>query len=333
VSARTAQDVKEEIWEEIRAIAPEISPEKTHEAGVFLDSFQDSLPVLTELSITPHDSTLGIMVKGAGDDFAARIREYAGSQGVGEDALNVFSSIDRKFAGKHILVKGDFLEGNPFDFTIYWQYLVPVAYMPRLVPNLEMSPQAQEFFTEASLLMRTRSAFLGMGFLPPDGVGYNVFFTVPVKKGPGFFSSGFSAMMARIGLSATLINYFIGFHEYLAPAVKGNFFISLDYGNERPAGVKIYYEIVPLDHTLEVMRALQIPPQQEERLKSTMEIMGMANLTYLGVRFSPGRMPRLKFYFNRRFGQKNLDNPESLADYITSTIWTPPVSYPGATAS
>ena len=96
--------------------------------------------------------------------------------------------------------------------------------------------------------------------------------------------------MAFAGLDAVSINYFIGFHNHLMETAKGKVFISLCPCNI-PAGVKIDYEIIPPHYTTEIMKALDIEEKQAVRLKNAMELIEVKNLTYLGIRFSRGKLP------------------------------------------
>jgi hypothetical protein len=122
-------------------------------------------------------------------------------------------------------------------------------------------------------------------------------------------------------LSANAVNHFIGFHNYLTEQAVGKLFTSLTVGGSPPVSVKLDYEIIPPGYAVEIMKALGYGKEQEERLQSVMNTLGMKNLTYIGIKFEPGDKFSLKFYLDLRYSDKNRENPEMLADYLKNSLW------------
>ena len=313
----------EKIFNEIEQIAPYLKDANRGDYIEFRKIFGSVLPGWTEYSISPIDDRIGIMTRGVGSDFEDEIREYLKSSGIKEESVRFFDSVRRYFPDVNILAKRDFDSEKIFKFTFYWQHLIPVRHLLRLGAKYKFSKDILEFFEAAALLMRSQSVYIGMGFAPPDQVSFKVFFANPLRKSASYIAPALSALMAKLGLSANSINYFIGFHNFLFPVASGSIFTSLGFTDKPPNSVKLDYEIIPIEHALQMMRALDIPEEQEERLKKTMEILDIKRITYVGIKFTPEKKPRLKFYFDRRYSEKNRDDPEVLADFLKNTIWTP----------
>ena len=319
--SRTAQS--EEVIKELFEIAPYLSDDNRDDLGTFLHYFQDDLPTMTEISISPHDESVGVMTRGTGEDFVESVREFLAEAGMNEESIDTFNRVEKYFPDINLLIKRDFYPNEKFKFTLYWQYLIPLQMLYRLARRFQVTPETVKFFREASLLLQGRSVFIGMGFSPPDKVGFKIFFTNHHRKSLQFIAPALSALLAKIGIGAEKINYFIGFHNFLNQVATGSVFTSLGFARELLPVVKVDYEIIPAQHAVQVMNALQAEPRQVERLKQVMDILRMRRLTYLGIKFQKGKMPRAKFYFDRRYSEKNSDNPEILADFLMNTIWTP----------
>ncbi|MCD4785862.1 MAG: hypothetical protein K8T10_18750 [Candidatus Eremiobacteraeota bacterium] len=312
-----------EIFDEIEQIAPYLKDENRDDYVEFRKRFGDILPQWTEYSISPLNEELGIMTRGVGSDFEDEIKSYLKASGIMEKNIRFFDSVRRYFPDVNILAKRDFNIEKTFNFTFYWQHLIPIRHLLRLGARYKISKDVLGFFEEAALLMRSQSVYIGMGFNPPDDVSFKVFFANSLRKSTSYIAPALSALMAKLGLSAKAINYFIGFHNFLFPVATGSVFTSIGFSDKIPHSVKLDYEIVPLQHALQMMRALDLAEDQEDRLKKTMEILDIKRITYVGIKFSPGRKPGIKFYFDRRYSEKNRDNPEVLADFLQNSIWTP----------
>lgn len=313
----------DEIFDEIEQIAPYLKDENRDDYVKFRKRFGNILPGWTEYSISPLDDGIGIMTRGVGSDFEDEISSYLKSSGIMEESVRFFDSIRRYFPDVNILAKRDFYTDKAFKFTFYWQHLIPVRHLLRLGAKYKFSRDVLGFFKEAALLMRSQSVYIGMGFTPRENVSFKVFFANPLRKSTSYIAPALSALMAKLGLSAEAINYFIGFHNFLFPVASGSVFTSIGFTDKPPHSVKLDYEIIPLQHALQMMRALDIAEEQEDRLKKTMEILDMKRITYIGIKFSPGKKPGIKFYFDRRYSEKNRDNPDVIADFLQDTIWTP----------
>jgi len=317
----SSEEQKTVILDEITRIAPYLQDPQREDFGMFRDFFADLLPRQTEISFCPHDESVGIMTRGSGKIFEEKVRDYLGKSGMAEEALEMFDSLCKYFPDINMLIKRDFDEKRTFEFTLYWQYLVPIKLLLRLARRYNFKKSILAFFSDTSILMRATSVFLGVGFVPPDNVGFKIFFSSPLKKSGHFLTPALSALMGRIMLPADIINYFISFDNYLTQAAVGNLFTSLSFSDSPPTSVKLDYEIIPPEHVFQIMKALDIPPQQEERLRNALKIMEMGKVTYLGIKFVRDRLPLLKFYLDRRYSAKNSENPENLADFIKNTIW------------
>lgn len=314
---------EEEIFNEITKIAPFLADEGRTDFRDFMERFGSHLPGWTEYSISPDDKGLGIMTRGVGTDFEEKVRDYLEKWGITEDALKVFDSVRKYFPDVTVLAKKDFYEKEELDYTFYWQHLVPVESLLKVAGRYGVNEEIQDFFREASLLLRSGAVFLGMEFKPPNITSFKLFYANPLRKSQSFIAPGIAALMAKMRLSADTVNHFIGFHNFLMPVASGSVFTSLGFVDSPPAAVKLDYEIIPKEHADQMMNALEYTPEHKQRIWKTMEILQMKRITYIGIKFLPGRRPVLKFYFDRRFSEKNNENPEVLADFLRSSIWTP----------
>lgn len=313
----------DEILDEMKVTAPYLFEDERPDFDEFVEVFGPSLPKSTEISLSPHDTSIGIMTKGKGGEFIEKIRQYLKNSGMSEEGIEKFNRLERYFPDISLLMKREFDKEPGFDLTLYWQYLVPVHLLFRLASRFDTALDIIGFFKEASLLLRSRQVFLGLGFDPPDTVSYRIIFSTPHRKSGEFIAPALAALMAKVGVSAESINYFIGYHNFLNQVAKGSIFTSMGFVDDLPNLVKVDYEIIPYEHALQIMHSLNLPPEEGTRLRQAMDVMEMKRLTYLGIKFLPGRLPLVKFYLDRRYSRKNEDNAELLADFITNTIWTP----------
>ena len=263
------------------------------------------------------------MTRGVGSDFEDKVRDYLAKWGIEEDALKIFDNIRRHFPDVPVLAKKDFYEKEELDYTFYWQHLVPVDSLLKVAGDYGVNEDIQEFFRETSLLLRSGAVFLGMEFKPPNITSFKLFYANPLRKSQSFIAPGIAALMAKMGLSADNVNHFIGFHNFLMPVASGSVFTSLGFVNEPPKAVKLDYEIIPVEHAHQMMSVLEYNEEQQKRIWKTMEILQMKRITYIGIKFLPRQRPVLKFYFDRKYSEKNRENPEVLADFLRSSIWTP----------
>lgn len=317
------EETLKEISGEIRELAPHLFSGDRVDFSAYMKKFGSLLPQWVEYSISPSDKSLGIMTRGVGSDFEEEVRAYLEESGMDNSVLKNFDRVRKYFPDVSILAKRDFHEEEAFKFTVYWQHLLPINHLLRLARQYRFNPEVLEFFSEASLLLRGKAVNIGMGFIPPDRVSLKVFFANPLRKSASYIAPGLAALMSKMGLSAEAVNYFIGFHNFLFPVASGSVFTSLGFGENPPRGLKLDYEIIPMEHALQMVEALGFGPGQKDRLKETMESLMMKRITYVGIKFSPGRKASLKFYFDRRFSEKNQENPEVLADFLRNSIWTP----------
>lgn len=322
-SQNTGMDsyAEEEICNEILQIAPFLEEQGRDDFRCFVKRFGDLLNGYTEYSISPDDQGLGVMVRGIGSSFEENVRDYLKEWGIEESALRVFDDFRRHFSGVPILTKKDFSEKIELDYTFYWQQPAPVDTLLKVLGGYGISREIQDFFMEASLLLRKGAVFAGMEFIPPNVTSFKLFYANPLTNCRSFIAPAIAALMGKMGLSADAVNHFVGFHNFLEPAASGSVFTSLGFTHTPPAGIKLDYEIIPPEYALQMMNVLEYTEEQQERLLKTMEILQMKKITYVGVKFLPGRRPALKFYFDRRFSGKNSENPEVLADILRSSVW------------
>jgi len=314
-----------EIYREIEEIAPFLLGEDRKDFKDFRKRFGDLLPGWMEYSFTPETNGMGIMTRGVGSDFEDEIIGYLRAWGIEEKAIRVFESVRKYFPDVNVLAKKDFYfdQEEPFDFTFYWQHLIPVTALVRLGARYGISKEVLSFLQEASLLMRSKSVFLGLDFQAPDRAAFRIFFANPLRKSSSYIAPAIAALMSKLGISADSINHFIGFHNFLFPVASGSVFTSLEFADRPLGAVKLDYEIIPFEHALQMMKALNYPREATDRIDEIMKILKMRRITYVGIKFAPGHKIGIKFYFDRRYSQKNLENPEILVDFLRNTIWTP----------
>ena len=313
----------DEILDEITKISPFLTLEERPDFKDYVDRFGKLLPQWAEYSISPEKQGVGIMTRGVGSDFEDEVRDYLEKWGIEENALEVFDSIRKYFPDVNVLAKKDFNEKEELDFTFYWQHLVPVDGLLKVAGKYGISREVQDFFKEAALLLRSKSVFLGMEFHPPDITSFKIFFANPLRKSQSYIAPAIAALMTMMGLSADAVNHFIGFHNFLFPVAAGSVFTSLAFVDQPPCGLKLDYEIIPPGHAEQMMQALKYTREQQQRIRNVMKVLQMKRITYVGIKFLPGKKPTLKLYFDRRYSEKNKENADLLVDFIRSSIWTP----------
>lgn len=315
-------NTKEEIIEEVVSISPYLSDQRD-DFNNFCKFFSENFPRWAEISITPHDKSVGLMTRGVGDEFVQKVKEFLLSEGMDAGAVDIFDKVEKYFPDINMLVKRDFYEKQKFKFNLYWQFLVSARILSRMAPRFGVTAENVYFFREASLLLRSHTVYLGLSFKPPSQVFFRVFFSNPLRKSVSFLAPALSALITRVGLDAETVNYFIGFHNYLSQVATGKVFTSIGFGEGPPSAVKVDYEIIPPNYARLMMEALDVEKEQQNRLLEVMKFLQMKRITYVGVKYVPDSLPRLKFYFDRRFSKKNEQNPQVLADFLQETIWTP----------
>ncbi|MFP4497833.1 MAG: hypothetical protein ACLFQV_06430, partial [Vulcanimicrobiota bacterium] len=137
-----------------------------------------------------------------------------------------------------------------------------------------------------------------------------------------FLSPALASIMAKMGMPASMINYFIGIHNFLAKEARGSLFTSFSLGNPAPPGTKLDYAVIPIKTAKELIDSLGIGGEFQGKLEHFAEILDMKNITYLGIKYITGKQfPLLKVYFDRRFSSNNEDSAGVLADFLTGSYW------------
>jgi len=307
-----------EIISEILKIAPFLKVENRSDLSEFFSHFYENLTEYAEISFSPYDPVIGVMTRCVQVD---QITGYLKDR-IPEKTLAVALDAAGRFPGAPVMIKQDFGEAEVFDFTLYWQVLVPLNLTLNLARRHNFYKEENEIFKELMLLLRSDKVYTGLSLTSEGVSGFRVFFSNPLKQSASYFAPAFSSVMTRLGLDARAINYFIGLHNFLAPAAHGQLFTSIALDGKRPAGVKLDYEIIPPAYAVETMNALEIPASQIERFINILNVLQMKNVTYLSLKFAPGKLPTLKIYLDRRFSTKNSENPEVLANFLRNTTWT-----------
>jgi hypothetical protein len=312
-----------QITGEVLSIAPFLAQDTRDDFREFTEIFGTNFPRYTEISTSPHNNSTGLMTRGVGKDFENRIRDFLNKSEISSKSIELFDNVAHYFSDINILTKYDFHQEQKFDFSLYWQYLVPVHLLSRIARKFGVSKNNINLLDELSRLMRQTSLYLGLAFNPDGNVSFRVFFSNQLRKSTPYIAPSLAALLAKTGVNADNINNFIGYHNYLSPVAAGSIFTSVNFDKEGTFGAKIDYEIVPVENVRQIMRALDIPRTEEDKLQNVMDITGMKRLTYLGIKFAPKHNPRLKFYFDRRYSEKNRGNSQVLADLLQGTIWVP----------
>jgi hypothetical protein len=312
-----------QITDEIIRISPFLGSDNREDFQDFIETFGKGFSRYAEISTSPHSDTVGLMTRGVGKEFENKIRDFTKKAQVKDKSITLFDEIAHYFSDINILIKYDFHQEKKFDFSLYWQYLVPVHLLSRMARKFGISAGNIQLLNELSRLMRQRSLFLGLSFDHNGDVGFRIFFSNALHKSSAYIAPSLAALLAKTGVDADNINNFIAYHNFISPVAAGSIFTSVGFDKTGTLGAKIDYEIVPVENVRQIMRALSIPRSEEEKLQNVMNTIEMSRLTYLGIRFAPGRKPQLKFYFDRRYSEKNKGNSEILADILQGTIWTP----------
>jgi hypothetical protein len=253
-----------EISGEITQISPFLNSDERSDFRDFIGVFGKNLCRYTELSVSPHSSTVGVMTRGNGGEFMWKLREFINKSGAREKSMELFDEIAKYFTDINILIKYDFHEEKIFDFSLYWQYLVPVHLLSRMARKFDISGSNLKLLDQLSRIMRQRSLYLGLGFTSDGDVGFRVFFSNQLRKSAHHLSPSLAVLLAKTGVDADNINNFIAYHNYLSPVATGNVFTSVGFDRNKPLGAKIDYEIIPIEHVLQIMRALNAPRSEEE---------------------------------------------------------------------
>ncbi len=258
----------------------------------YVSAFSGELNGYQELSLDGAGTTLGLMTKGSGKDFAFRVTRYMEGHGICENSLRRFLVRSRFFQHRNLLFKVEVGPKGPTEFSYYFRQRASLEVARAWLTDSGVDAEGLGLMEACAQEMEKRSVhFLAAGERPVGESLEKVYFSQP-NDGKGWRKARDAGRI--VGLTESC---WAPLSRHRDNLTNRSLFFSISFAQGKPSqGAKLDIQGVDADTVEALMKQGKRPQEACDRTRLLLALFDKDAYDYLGVRLYPDGSITTKVY-------------------------------------